>query len=248
MNTKAHKPSLGDLPKMMRRVKHFRSLSDEDLLDIVNSGQIEHYGQDEIIFFENDPSSGLFVLLSGQVQLCKHSIQGHKSIVAIINPIIMFNEVATLDEGTNPVMAVSSGESQVWRITPQKLRELICRYPALGIGLLQILANRNRTLVGQFEDLSFRPVLARAAKLLLHLSKDGEHPIERRHHPNHQMAALVSTVPEAFSRALKLLRQDSLIACTDRTIKILKPNTLKKIVQNNLAFVPDIKNREECSE
>ncbi|NPV76133.1 MAG: Crp/Fnr family transcriptional regulator [Anaerolineae bacterium] len=230
---------LRDLPAKMRRVDHFRDLSNDELLDIIQSGKIELYAADEVLFVENEPCAGLFVLLSGKVQLCKHSIQGHKSIIAMIEPIIMFNEVASLDEGPNPVTVIASEPSLTWRISPEGLRNLIYCYPALGIGLLRILAGRNRVLVTQFEDLSFRPVLARAAKLLLQLSKNGVEAIDRRCYPNHQMAALISTVPEAFSRSLKLLREDNLIVCTAKSIAVQKPERLLQIVHNSLAFVPD---------
>jgi len=230
---------LKNLPILMRRAEHFHKLSDAELIDIIQSGQIESYAADEVLFVEGEPCAGLFVLLSGQVHLCKHSIQGHKSIIAMIEPIIMFNEVSNLDEGPNPVTAIAAADSLTWRITPEALKNLIYRYPGLGISLLRILAGRNRLLVSQFEDLSFRPVLARAAKLLLQLSRDGAEVIDRRCYPNHQMAALISTVPEAFSRSLKLLREDDLIVCTAKHIAIQKPKRLSQIVHNSLAFVPD---------
>lgn len=230
---------LKNLPVKMRRVAHFQNLSDASLLDIIHSGQIESYDADEILFSEGEPCAGLFVLLSGRVHLCKHSIHGHKSIIAIIEPIIMFNEVPSLDEGANPVTAIAPEPSLIWRVNPAELRDLIYRYPVLGIGLLRILAGRNRLLVSHFEDLSFRPVLARTAKLLLQLSKDGAETIDRRCYPNHQMAALISTVPEAFSRSLKLLREDHLIISNTKSIIVQQPENLLKIVHNSLAFVPD---------
>jgi CRP-like cAMP-binding protein len=223
--------SLVNLLATMRQVEHFRELPDKELLDIIQGGRIEDYSSNEFLFVENEPCAGLFVLLTGQVHLCKHSIQGQKSIISIIDPVLMFNEVATLDEGPNPVTAVAAQSSRVWRIDEKGLDDLIIRYPRLGIGLLRILAGRNRLLVSQFEDLSFRPVLARTAKLLLQLSENGHHTIDRRSHPNHQMAALLSTVPEAFSRALKQLRKEGLITTTDKSITVHHPKLLDQIVQ-----------------
>lgn len=227
-----------NLPASMRQVEHFRELPDKELLDIIQDGVVEGYNPGEILFVENEPCAGLFILLAGQVQLCKHSAQGQMSIISIVDPVIMFNEVAALDKGPNPVTAVASQPARVWRIDEKGLDDLILRYPRLGIGLLRILAGRNRMLVSLFEDLSFRPVLARAAKLLLQLSEGGRQEIDRRTHPNHQMAALLSTVPEAFSRALKQLRKEGLVTSTDKSITIHNPEMLERIVQNGLAIVP----------
>ncbi len=216
-----------DLAARMRAVEHFRRLSDEEVAGIVLAGEIRRRGRDEIIFVEDEPCAGLFVLLDGQVELRKHSAGGQLSIVSVIEPVIMFNEVPALDDGPNVVTAVSSQESLIWRIDAEGLRFLILRYPTLALGLLHIMAARNRVLTAHFEDLSFRPVAARVAKLLLRLSADGGAVIDRRQYPNHRMAAMVSTVPEAFSRALRLLRQEGAIASTERVITIVNRDQLR---------------------
>lgn len=216
-----------DLAARMRGVEHFRRLSDEELVGIVHAGEIRRRDRDEVIFVEGEPCAGLFVLLEGQVELRKHSEGGQLSIVSVIEPVIMFNEVPALDGGPNVVTAVTSRESLVWRIDAEGLRLLILRYPTLALGLLHIMAARNRILTAHFEDLSFRPVVGRVAKLLLRLSADGSAPIDRRQHSNSRMAAMVSTVPEAFSRALRLLRQEGAIASTERVITVINRDQLR---------------------
>ena len=88
-----------DLAARMRAVEHFRRLSDEEVAGIVLAGEIRRRGRDEIIFVEGEPCAGLFVLLEGQVELRKHSEEGQLSIVSVVEPVIMFNEVAALDGG-----------------------------------------------------------------------------------------------------------------------------------------------------
>ena len=94
---------------------------------------------------------------------------------------------------------------------------------------LDDLAGRNRRLISHFEDLSFRTVVARAAKLLLELSQAGTQPIDRRKHPNHQLAARIATVPEAFSRALKSFKTTGIVQATTRQILVDQPNRLEEI-------------------
>ena len=220
-----------DLPGRMRRVAHFQRLSDAELRDIIAAGQVRAFPADTAIFNEGEACAGLHVLLSGQVQLCKHSLQGQMSIVALIEPVIMFNEVAALDRGPNPYTAMTASDSMVWRVDAAGMDQILSRYPALALGLLRILAARNRLLMAQFEDLSFRSVLARTAKLILQLSKEGAEPIDRRRHPNHRLAAQISTVPEAFSRALKLLRQEGVISCAESAITVIDPARLAEQAQ-----------------
>jgi len=165
--------SVSDLAQRLSGVEHFRRIQPAELENIIQMGQIRLYNAGEIIFQEAAPAEGMFVLLTGRIQLCKLSRQGQNAILAIYDPVRMFNEVAALDRGTNPVTAVAAEDSIVWRLSADQLEQLVLRYPQVGLGLLRVLAERNRYLISRFEDVSFRPVMARAAKLLLELSEYG---------------------------------------------------------------------------
>jgi CRP/FNR family transcriptional regulator len=219
------------LTRQLCQVEHFRRLSTEQCREIVTAGQVRHFQRDQVVFLEDEPCAGLCVLLEGKVQLCKLSPQGQVSILTILEPVKMFNEVAALDGGPNPATVVAIDESAVWQISAADLQSIILRYPGVGLGLLRVLAARNRLLVSQFEDLSFRTVLARAAKLLVELSQGGAHPIDRRKNPNHQLAARIATVPEAFSRSLRVFKDARDITCSDRQIIVANPAHLLQIAQ-----------------
>jgi CRP-like cAMP-binding protein len=105
------------------------------------------------------------------------------------------------------------------------------KYPILGISLLKVLAKRNRRLISKYEDLIARPVKARTAKLLLDLSSFGSHPIDRIVHSNQFLAARISTVPEAVSRSIKILRETGAIETTRSQIIVNCPHTLAVYAQ-----------------
>ncbi len=107
----------------------------------------------------------------------------------------------------------------------------IQRYPEIGLGLLCILAERNRVLLTRYEDLISRSVLARTAKLLYCLNKDDDAPINRYEHPNNRIAAMASTVPEAVSRSLKILKKEGIIECSRAQIRILSREKLSWYAQ-----------------
>lgn len=221
--------SISQLAQRLSGVKHFQHIPPDELLNIIQLGHTQSFQAGEMVFQENTPGDGLYVLLSGQIQLCKLSRQGQNAILSIFEPVIMFNEVAALDRGPNPVTAIASEESVVWRLSADQLEQLVLRYPRIGLGLLQVLAARNRHLVAQYEDISFRTVMARTAKLLLELSANGTKAIDRRKHPVHQMAARIATVPEVFSRFLKVMRSNQDIRCSAATIEVIQPAHLQKI-------------------
>jgi CRP/FNR family transcriptional regulator len=173
----------------------------------------------------------MFVLLTGQVHLCKLGPQGQESILAVIEPVIMFNEVAVLDGGPNPATAIAIQDCITWNVSCTAFRDLMRRYPQVGLGLLPVLAARNRFLISQYEDLSFRSVLARTAKLLLDLSQYGRQTIQRREHTIYEMAARIATVPEAVSRSLKTFKKDGCIVSTRASITVRQPEALARAAQ-----------------
>ena len=220
-----------NLIEQLRRVIHFRHLPTSDLENIIHAGHVRQVAIDETLFNEEADSAGLFVLLKGRIHLCKLSPEGQESILAEVEPVIMFNEVPALDGDPNAVSARAVEDSVVWHVEAEAFKALLVEYPTMALGLLRVLARRNRFLVEQFEDLSFRSVLARSAKLLLELSEYGEQRIDRLQHPNTELAARVSTVPEAFSRTLRTFKDHQYIEATRLELRILQPDALADLAQ-----------------
>jgi CRP/FNR family transcriptional regulator, dissimilatory nitrate respiration regulator len=211
---------MDDLVTRLGRVGHFRSLPQTALQAIVEAGQIRRFDAGSTILMEGEPCAGMFVLFAGRVHLCKTSPNGQQQIISIIEPVIMFNEVAVLDGGSNPLTAVAVENCATWCVSCQAFNRLVASYPEVGLGLLPVLALRNRMLIARTEDMSSRSVLARTAKLLLQLSSDGKIPIVRRQHSIDVVAARIGTVREPVSRALRSLRELGIIECTRASIVV----------------------------
>jgi CRP/FNR family transcriptional regulator len=222
---------LRQLAERLRQVQHFKHFSITDLTAIVSMGQVRHFRTGETIFQEGEPCSGMYVLLRGEVHLRKMGPLGQTNILSIIKPVIMFNEVAVLDGGTNPLSAEAVEDCLIWQISYESFQVLLQRYPDMGLGLLKVLAKRNRQMLERYEDLSFRSVHARMAKLLLDLSKNGTRKIERNQHPISEMAARIASVREAISRCLQTFKSRGLIQYDRTEISVLDPQSLAKLGQ-----------------
>lgn len=214
------------LASRMKRLSHFSRLSEGDIITIIRAGQIRTFRPGERIFLEEDPCKGLCVLLAGEVHLYKLGPGGQENIIAVVRPVIMFNEASVLDGGPNPVTAVAFKRSIVWIADRETFEFGLERFPQLGLGLLPILARRNRELISRYADLSFRPVRERLAILLLELSEYGRQDVNRRENTIQQMAARTATVPVVISRTLGELKEDGFIECTRGTIRVVNPQGL----------------------
>ncbi len=88
------------LPKMidrMRDVPHFKNAPEALLRDIVTSGHIVTAPKDSLIFSEWIGKRRALCFVPGKVNLIKTGVQGQETIVLVIKPVIMFNEVSVLD-------------------------------------------------------------------------------------------------------------------------------------------------------
>ena len=217
-----------DLVARLGRVRHFQGLSADALRAIVDAGQVVRFPAGATIFAEDEPCAGMFVLLSGRVNLCKLGPNGHEQIISVIEPVIMFNEVAVLDGGPNPVMALAVDDCLTWNISYTAFHSIIRQYPAVGLGLLPVLAARNRSLIARYEDMSYLSILARTAKMLLLWSDNGRRPIDRKEHSLDEMAAHIGTVREPVSRAIRTLRESGIITCTRAQIVVSQPEALAR--------------------
>lgn len=217
--------------ELMRQVKHFRSLPLDDLAAIVAAGLVRRFEKGETIFNEGDECAGMHVLLQGRVDLCRIGPEGQLSILNTLKPVVMFNEVAVLDGGPNPVTAQAVEDALIWSVQYREFQQLLARYPQIALGLLEVLARRNRLMIMLYGDLSFRSVPARLAKHLLELSADGMKTIPRIQHPIRVIAARVVTTPEVVSRTFKVLGTRGLIAVDRSSIRVLDVASLQDLAQ-----------------
>jgi CRP/FNR family transcriptional regulator len=215
----------------LRTVRHFQKLTTKDLFTIVTSGSVHRHAAGMAIYDEATPGAGMFVLIQGKVHLCKYGPQGQATIMSVIEPVIMFNEITVLDGGPNPATAVAVKDCLVWQILPESFQALLQQIPQVGLSLLRVLATRNRQLISHYEDLSFRSVIARTAKLILDLSGYGRHPILRRDCGIEEMARRIASVPEAISRSLNIIKGRGLIQVDRREIRVLEVEKLTDLAQ-----------------
>lgn len=223
--------NLTALVERMSKLKYFRGLPFSDIMHIVRSGHIRNISEGTVIVSEDTSCAGLFVLLSGRVYCYRTSPEGQAVLVEELTPVTMFNEVAILDGGPNPMTVVAAENSLVWQAEYEALLTLSERYPQVALGFLPILAQRTRVLISMVTDICFRSVRARTAKLLLDLSDWGAHPISRHDYPIQKLAAQISTAPEAISRALSYFRSEGCIVSTRAKIEVCDPEKLAALAQ-----------------
>ena len=222
MNAQPH----ADLIRLLGSMPYFARLDTETMEAVATNAVRQRYHRGEVIFLEGDPCAGLFFVEEGRIKLYKLSLEGKEQVVRLLGPGESFNEVAVLDDGTNPVSAMAALDSALWVIDRSAMLELLNTHSLLAVVIIENLAGHARHLLSLVEDLSLRTVSARLAKLLL-AQAEGGGPAPHRM-TQQDMAAQLGTVREMVGRALRSFEDQGLIRFERHRIIVLDREGLER--------------------
>lgn len=211
----------------LRQIPLFAALGDDDLAHVAAIAVERTYDRGDIILLEGAHAGALHYVRSGLVKIFKTSPEGKEQVLRLIGPGHTFNDVPALDGGPNPASAAALEPSAVYLVSSAALRRLIAERPAVAQAAVQTMAGALRHLVALVEDLSFRHVTARVAKILI--DQETEQPDERKRHrlTQQEMAAMAGTAREMVGRALKDLEASGAIAMRQGRAVVLDRERLR---------------------
>jgi len=183
----------------------------------------------EMALNEGAHSASLFFVAEGVVKLFKTSAEGKEQILSLMRPGESFNDVPMFDRGPAPVNAQALGAVTLYGIQRDDLDVMLRQYPELSQNVIQVLARRIRYLISLVEDLSFRSVVSRVAKILLENLGDIATPGPRL--TQRDMAAMAGTAREVVSRSLRYMEDEKLIEMRRHQIAIRNKKGLEQLVE-----------------
>jgi len=215
----------------LKSIPYFSGLSPAEL-DSIRRRLFEiKAARGEVILLEGEPAESLFFVVSGVVKVFKTSIEGKEQILSIVRPGESFNDVSVFDGGPNPTSAQAMGPVVLYGIKNNDLKVILREHPQVVLNIIKVLAERVRQLVSLVEDLSFRRVIGRVAKILLEHAGDGTGP--RPQLTQQEMAAMAGTVREVVARSLKALEEEGAIRLDRHRIVITDKEALQEMVETS---------------
>jgi CRP/FNR family transcriptional regulator len=211
-------------------IPYFTVLSAEEVKRIENEVLECSFAKGEILFLEGESCRGLYVVKSGQVRIYKSSPEGREQVLLIAKPGDSFNDVPVFDGGPNPASASALKPSTVYIISKETLLSLVADCPA-ALAIIKLLSMRLRRLTMMVEDLSFRNIVSRLARMLLNLAvvEGRVSPMPRLTHD--EMAAIVGSVRDVVGRALRALERTGAIRIEGQRIFVEDPEKLREMSQ-----------------
>ena len=181
----------------------------------------------KFILLESEPADALYIVFSGVVKVFKTSADGREQILQIVRPGESFNDAPVFDGGPNPASAQAMGPVALYGIKNSDMEGILRTHPQVALNVIRVLSQKLRHLVSLVEDLSFRHVTARLAKILLEYVGDGVGPAKPRL-TQQEMAAMAGTAREMIGRSLKELEDEGIIRLDHHRIVVTDKEALKK--------------------
>src|SRR5690606_19320513 len=150
------------------------------------------------------------------------------------------------DGDVNPYNAVAVTSALVLTLSHDKLLTLMASEPALLSNYVQSLARVNREYIERLEDMTFRTIPSRLAKLFLHESSYADQVSETPTAlTQEEMASILGTARGVVGRALRGLLIAGLLVKKGRNVYIADRAGLEHLAVTNAMPEPIIVSRSK---
>ncbi|MBL8119245.1 MAG: Crp/Fnr family transcriptional regulator [Anaerolineae bacterium] len=217
-----------------KQIPFFECLAGRDIGPIEAAVRRHHYGAGATIFEEGDTCAGFYIVVDGLVRIYRTNVEGRLHTLSLLRPLSTFNEVAAVDGGPNPFNAAAVTQVETLVINHDRLMQLLASEPALLSNYVQALAHLNREYIERLEDMTFRSIPSRLAKLFLHEAMYADQIEETPSKlTQEEIAAILGTTREVVGRALRGLLNAGLLEKRGRFVYVVDRPGLERLAETN---------------
>ena len=215
------------------RVPVFANLSAHDQRRVAGLARPTHLQAGEAAYSADDDLAQLIVVHTGRLKIFRLSADGSEQILRVLGPGEFTGET-TVFAGRRPDdYATALDECRLCVFRHDDLDALIRTHPEIGLRMLATVSERLSDTEYRLNALTSRDVESRLADYLLGLPSTWRGRVATVTLPlaKKDVASLLDTTPESFSRALKSLASQGLIVIgAGRSVSITQPDRLQQLV------------------
>jgi CRP-like cAMP-binding protein len=158
-------------PADLRRVSVFKDATDEDLKLLVQKGILRSIEEGEFFFFQGDPATYFYVLITGRAKLLQTNPAGQQVNLRTINEWQMFGALGAVRENAiYPATAQALEPSTALAIESSFLKEMMQTRPYLSQNLMQLMTSYIMEMQERYRELATEKVERRIALTILRLA------------------------------------------------------------------------------
>jgi CRP-like cAMP-binding protein len=219
---------------VLSRHPYFASLPARIVAAVRTRVLTRSYDKGSLIYAEGTESKGLYLVSSGRVRIFKSSEEGREQDLHHLTVGESFSDAAAFDGEPTVANAEPMERSVILLVPREALRELMMEYPEIGLSVTRVLATRVRALSALAGELALRHVVSRVSSVIARRPAVDSVVTLPAHH---ELAAMVGTVREVATRALRHLQNIGAIQLESRgRVRVLDRNLLSQLI----GVIPDV--------
>jgi CRP/FNR family transcriptional regulator len=157
---------------LLGTVALFSSLTEKELQLIQKHVVWKEFEKNRIILHEKDTSEFMYVIVRGNVKICRAGKEGKDVVLAVHGPGDFFGEMSLIDGKTVPSSVYATEDSLVAIIAKREFFSLLYGQQKVLDNLLRILCSRLREAWGKIQMLTFNDAAQRVKMLFLMFAED----------------------------------------------------------------------------
>jgi CRP/FNR family transcriptional regulator len=222
---------------LLVRCDLFASLEPAHLRTLGGIASLRRYDRGEILFRQDTPAAGLFVVTRGRVEVYRSGGDGARRLIHLFGPQEVVGEVPAFEGGPFPATAAAAAPVAEALFLPRdQFLTLGGERPEILLRMLATLSVRLRKFVGRIESLASRPAPARLADRLLELAWEQGAPgrpaaVVTLPGTKSDLARTLGMTPETLSRLLRRWRDDAVVRVDRREVALLAPDVLQEYAE-----------------
>lgn len=196
----------------LRRVPLFASLS-EAQIDMLAAGSVRrNFPKGRTIVAEGEPSSSLYILLSGRAKVQRSDSDGKEVILAVLRSGEFFGEMSLIDDAPRSASVITIESCDFMSVSKEGFKAMIAQNNEMTMAVMRGLVRRLREADKKIETLALLDVYGRVARVLLDFSEtQGGQRVIHSKLPRQEIAKMIGASREMVSRVMKGLEVDGYI-------------------------------------
>jgi CRP/FNR family cyclic AMP-dependent transcriptional regulator len=218
----------------LRNVDWLSQMDAEERADLERGAVARRYGRGEMVFAPTSQPHSVYLLESGLVRIYRLSEGGGETCFGYVAPGEVFGELPAFGDYPRESFAQAVRPSQVWKLPRENFRRVLSARSALALQVTRQIGDRLKRIETRIEDLVFRNVRTRVARMLGELADDfGQ--VENGHRvidipiTQSELATLVGATRQTVNQTLRELSEEGLIGRDNRRIVVLRPELLSQL-------------------
>lgn len=219
----------------MRSVEWLSQMAEDEIAELERGAVARRHARGEMVFAPTTRPHSVYLLQTGLVRIYRLSEGGGETSFGYVAPGEVFGELPAFGDYPRESFAQAVRASQVWKIPRENFQRVLSARSALAFQITRQIGDRLQRIETRVEDLVFRNVRTRVARMLGELSEDFG-LVENGHRvidipiTQSELATLVGATRQTVNQTLRELSGEGLIGRDHRRIVVLEPERLQRLV------------------